>query len=1193
MAMLVAIAGGVIGSFFGAPQLGFLAGSLLGSVLFSGSNRGGPKLADLHVSSSTYGKPIIWGWGTGRVGGNIIQAGLLVQHAHTQGKGGALGTGTSYTYSSTHAVGLCATDFTGPIQSVLKIWADTKLVYDATGQSGVSQNIPGGGGGKGGGNHFPAAAVVNGGIVSAFNQLGVFRVYTGSTTQLPDAALEALQTDPTDQCAYRGLAYVVMDDIDLENYGNRVPNWTFEVVFANNGNPLSQNSFKFNFNTSVVGPPDSTNVALDSFRQRAYFFDIGGSGTAGTHAMSLATGNEVFSVTATQSFSTGVYPSGNIDFWSTAPIVGNDGYLYVWGNGANYSPILKVDPNNMLVVGACGTPNAFAPTNGSVSLYDTVVPITISNTNCLLTSGIFNDVYLTNTDSMTGIAKGTFPEGGALKLTGGVQTGAGSAVCYAKSSNGASSVINIYEVPVSLGSSTITPALIASITPSQIDSQWTSFFNNTSFLFDQTDGNVMFFAQFGGSVTAGHYTGYLIKVSTQTGAIIWRMPFPTGTYGNVPGNPDYINYQTIIGSGIYSFIDGAHNVWTVSTQDGSFTINPWGQHLSANPQAWADSFGAILFNGHFDPNGDGWQCLVTNLTEQSQALSTIVTQICEAVGYVSADLNVAALTDEVPGYILDQQMMAADAIRPLGTAYLFDGVESDYTLKFVKRGGASVATIPSTDLAYLDSKLNEIIEETRTQEVDLPNQISINFLDPNHNYQSATQYSRRPKAPFQTMFSNQVITQNLALVEQPGFMKQLCDKILYTTWIERVGYKTHLPWSYLVYDPTDILTLTLTDGSTMTTRMVTCSIGADWTMEWQSVSESAPSYSSSAATSGGDGFIQQLLAIASQTRLFLLDIPLLRDSDDTGQSFTILYDAASGWGPTWAGCVPGKSIDDVNWTNQTTIPTSQAAIWGTANNKLGDVANPWTWDYVNTLTVTMVNGGSSLASATPLEVCNGANAGVLYNSSGVPEIIQWQTVTTNADGSYTLSNLLRGRRGTEVFTGTHQFGDTFIVCTPENMATITMSLSDINVGRFFRAVTNGTVAAQANVVNFTDTGRTWMPYAPGHVNAVLDISSNIQINWVRRTRVGGEMRDLTGDVPLAEQSEAYQVDIYNALGNTVLRTLTVSYPTSPAPSPGVLYTAAQITADFGSTPTSLNLAVYQMSTIVGRGFGKQQTVTVM
>jgi hypothetical protein len=82
-----------------------------------------------------------------------------------------------------------------------------------------------------------------------------------------------------------------------------------------------------------------------------------------------------------------------------------------------------------------------------------------------------------------------------------------------------------------------------------------------------------------------------------------------------------------------------------------------------------------------------------------------------------------------------------------------------------------------------------------------------------------------------------------------------------------------------------------------------------------------------------------------------------------------------------------------------------------------------------------------------------------------------------------------------------------------------------------------------------------MPYAPVHIEASGSWGADITLTWVRRTRVGGELVDGGGDVPLAEDEEAYVVDILAYAGGPVLRTLEVSEATAT-------YTSAQQTEDW-------------------------------
>ena len=72
--------------------------------------------------------------------------------------------------------------------------------------------------------------------------------------------------------------------------------------------------------------------------------------------------------------------------------------------------------------------------------------------------------------------------------------------------------------------------------------------------------------------------------------------------------------------------------------------------------------------------------------------------------------------------------------------------------------------------------------------------------------------------------------------------------------------------------------------------------------------------------------------------------------------------------------------------------------------------------------------------------------------------------------------------------------------------------------------------------------------------------SDVHLAWVRRTRLGGDLLGGTGTVPINEQSEAYEVDILSGVGGTVKRTL------AGLTSAAAVYTAAEITADFGTPP---------------------------
>jgi hypothetical protein len=197
-------AGAALGGPFGAA-IGSAIGNAAGWWLFPEEIVSqGPRLSELSVQSSTLGLTIPVVYGSWRLAGNIIWSTDLIEtrtERDAGGKGGPSQTAVEYSYRASFAVGLCE----GPISGVLRIWADSRLVYD------VSETAD--------------AEAITGSIRVGESMT----VYVGSNTQLPDPAIETV-LGVGNVPAYRGLAYAVFRDLELAEFGNRIPNLTFEVV---------------------------------------------------------------------------------------------------------------------------------------------------------------------------------------------------------------------------------------------------------------------------------------------------------------------------------------------------------------------------------------------------------------------------------------------------------------------------------------------------------------------------------------------------------------------------------------------------------------------------------------------------------------------------------------------------------------------------------------------------------------------------------------------------------------------------------------------------------------------------------------------------------------------------------------------------------------------------------------------------
>lgn len=216
---------------------------------------------------------------------------------------------------------------------------------------------------------------------------------------------------------------------------------------------------------------------------------------------------------------------------------------------------------------------------------------------------------------------------------------------------------------------------------------------------------------------------------------------------------------------------------------------------------------------------------------------------------------------------------------------------------------------------------------------------------------------------------------------------------------------------------------------------------------------------------------------------------------------------------------------------------------------------------------------------------NGANH-FAYGADGRWEIIAAENCVLQGDGTYKLSNLLRGRFGTEWAMGNHIAGDMIVLLSPLTLQFIDSNINAIGVSKVYKAVTYGYSLDSAAGISLTYRGVNLKCLAPVYLNGNRHPTSNDwNLSWLRRTRIGGEWRDGV-DATLGESSEAYEVDIYSSAAfTTVKRTLTGLSSATAA------YTSAQQVADFGSNQSTLYVKVYQLSAITGRGTALTASIT--
>jgi hypothetical protein len=152
----------------------------------------------------------------------------------------------------------------------------------------------------------------------------------------------------------------------------------------------------------------------------------------------------------------------------------------------------------------------------------------------------------------------------------------------------------------------------------------------------------------------------------------------------------------------------------------------------------------------------------------------------------------------------------------------------------------------------------------------------------------------------------------------------------------------------------------LDDGTLLNVRILETELGANLELAWKTVLEESSSYTVTAVPGGGLNYLPQVDPVSSEARLFLLDVPLVRDSDDALRAASGHYWAAAAYfDPPWRGAVLFSSDDGAVFA--AADETLDAVAWGVARTALPDTDLPFQTDLTSELQVTMVSG--SLVSA--------------------------------------------------------------------------------------------------------------------------------------------------------------------------------------------------------------------------------------
>jgi Putative phage tail protein len=549
------------------------------------------------------------------------------------------------------------------------------------------------------------------------------------------------------------------------------------------------------------------------------------------------------------------------------------------------------------------------------------------------------------------------------------------------------------------------------------------------------------------------------------------------------------------------------------------------------------------------------------------SFAAAIVELLTLTDFNQSDIDVTAVTGDVGGLILNRNGSVQDMIEPILLAGHLDICESGYKLKFVPKGQPPVDIL--TDSDFIGAP-----EKTRLQEAELPGLVTVSYMAADGGYQAGAQSAKRAYAPFATMFGRNDTLVGLPMALDAVQAKAIATKSLYSAWSERSLYRYGLPTKYLALDPTDNISVTSGDV-TYQMRLSQMHLGLDFVTDAEAVGHNVTNALPSLVADAGTGYQMQPIQNPPNLELFLPNLPLLRDEDAITTGASRFYFALSTRNANWQGGALFLSEIGTRYTQKGS--SQQSAAWGGCQTVLPPVTDPWRTDRYSRIQVRFVSGEDKIESISHSEMLSGANVILIGN-----EIIQFSKVIWLSDGSAELSDLLRGRRGTEDAIQNHGVGERAMLLDPSYLQRNTVALSFLNKTHYWKAVSAGQLLEDAKVVRQQLRGRDLQPYAPVHIRGSRQVNGDLDIEWQRRTRIGGDRFVVAA--PLSEARESYELE-FEYLGTRVSK--------FKHDAIGFSYSLAQFNSDFSLSESAipqLDLILYQLSETVGRGIPAKETL---
>ncbi len=1034
-------------------------------------------------------------------------------------------------------------------------------------------------------------------------------IFTGTEDQAPSSILEALE-GVGEVPAYRGTAYFVLKSLQLADFGNRVPPFKIEVA------DLGPTALQVHTgpDTGTQAPNQSGQYLIDY--DRGKWFAMGTGGGPWTYMIEFNLGTrtqtQIHDLTILTGDGGGAMDLRGIDR-ATGLLIGWHNYNPTGPENSNvrayaYDPVSKTVVTNINYFEADfdQSPSDFETqhypviesANGSFKAalstdFDSDVPALARNTITNIPAMTFNSRF-------TGPEEGTY-EGSPSRpkwMTGSINAEFRSDTAWALWV----SFDNIQFRSMTIGNTGV-------VTQTNYSSHNRTEFHATELFlklalnwtpyYDSADDTLIAMIQTQPS-GGGPIRHWVFKWQPATDTILWKTELPfMETVTTARGN-------TRIRDGfLVLYGDNFQDVQRIDTSNGQFTneLTAYGTDIELNSTSWDGVNGCL--NSYFG-NGTSFDVIRSFCWEVAVQCGISVADIIrDAMNDWTPDVSPLVEGDhfeiapELETILVHgatwTRLMSASNVADLCQIWKPVGYfESGDRIKFVHRNSDLAATIRPQDMRQraIGEEAAANVVTKRADDIGLPREVRIKFLDHNRLYSSNTAYARLKNSR-----SNLVTEQELPFAGTPAEAKFAAYMLMSEAFAARTQREFSLPLPYFILEQYDVIAVPGNDGSVQRSRLTTIEFGANMVLRMTAqdhVEALDIVFDAEGGVLTGVDFFRPIPSIMQA-----LDTARLTDDETLDNGYKILVGLgapSAGWKggtvyrDTNSGSSPpafGIDFGDPNDTNF--VPVVDVIVSldiGVVVQAANTAVDEFTVDNTLSMVVEFQTVNPVFSGLTDAQFETGfRNIFAVGNNVKGWEILQAKNVAMIDAQTFEFWTFHRGMRGTEWAISQMAPNDEVVHLTTASLNRDTFTQAQIGNVITYRGVSSGIDVVAAADYDLTVVGRQLILYAPTLGPVYRDGAGEITGTLEGRALQANDAGQF--DLPTAEKD--FDIVIFDGDPGG-----------SPAPNEkrvisltdtdAFTYTVAQQTTDFGSPQASVFATIYQKDADGARGYGRNVTI---